>query len=75
MYFDIPCSKHLDLLDKNGGPILKNLLKLFLIRYGLALSYGDKVYHPDEFWQSMETAYFMAYRDQVDPVLTWEWLD
>ena len=63
LYLDIPFSKYADLLDSNLKPVWQNIAKVFLIRYGLALIYGDKVYHPDQYWQGMETAYYMAYSD------------
>ena len=35
----------------------------------------EKAFHPDEYQQGTETAYKMAFGDQVDIVTTWEWLE
>jgi hypothetical protein len=74
LYDEIPFSKNLDLLDEKEQIVWSNILSVFLIRFSHSIAFGDKVYHPDEYWQSMEIAYNMVYSDQVDAIFTWEWL-
>ena len=67
----IPCSKYLDFIK---SPV-RTFVVVFLIRFGLSMSFGFKDYHPDQHWQGYEMAYKIAYSDVVDVVATWEWLD
>ena len=64
----------MDFETSEGNINWATILRVFLIRFGLSIAFGDKVYHPDEYWQSMEIAYKMVYQDQVDAIVTWEWL-
>ena len=59
----MPFSENLDLLTIDHQINWMNLAAVFLIRFGLSIPFGDKVYHPDEYWQSMEIAYKMVYYD------------
>ena len=61
-------------MTPGGNVIWATVVRVFLIRFGLSVVFGDKVYHPDEYWQSMEIAYKMVYHDQVDAIVTWEWI-
>jgi len=35
----------------------------------------EKSYHPDENMQGMDIAYKLAFGDQVDVLVAWEWLE
>ena len=39
------------------------LLNVFLIRFGMAMTFGEQNYHPDQNWQGLEIAYKIAYGD------------
>ena len=46
-----------------------------MIRFGMAMTFGELNYHPDQNWQGLEIAYKIAYGDQVENILSWEWQD
>ena len=63
-------------LEKNTRSALTCI---FLIRFGMSMSYGSKCFHPDQNWQGTEIAYQLVYgkdgADSVENLVTWEWLD
>jgi hypothetical protein len=60
-----------DYLDLKKHP--SNIIRLLIIRFGIAVMLSDQSFHPDQNWQGVEMAYNLAYRDIVDNPPTWEW--
>ena len=63
-----------DYLDFDSN-FYSTMLTMFTIRFMMAMTFGELNYHPDQNWQGLEIAYKIAYGDQVQNILSWEWQD
>jgi hypothetical protein len=61
-----------DALDFDLDPYM-TFLRVFLIRFGLSMTFGEHSYHPDQNWQGIEAAYQIVYHDSAKNIATWEW--
>jgi hypothetical protein len=61
-----------DTLDFDDEPYI-TFLRVFLIRFGLSMAFGEHSYHPDQNWQGIEPAYQLVYSKEARNLATWEW--
>ena len=73
----VPYSEILDLDSKKNR--LRNVTRVFIFRLIFQMFFVHFLYHPDEFWQSIEIAYDLLYgvksgsTPQTEAILSWEW--